>query len=602
MNIFAKSTDRPRLLTSRFNFQAVSHFVMVATFLGSIAAHAAVTVEFLAPPTQWTTAEKEAVFYLKANGGAIGGVHCWIGALNPDRGDPASRDSFECTAPDSLAANAVSQLTVRLSPGAVLKPGTYTAVLQVLGIDPSSNAVSQAATFKVIVPAVTIKVGETDAIRIRMIRRPWPFSDAKAAIPIDIRVTSDLAPTRLPAAVATQLYVQDADAKDIVPAGYLKAYFCESKPETEPTSDKNVGKTDPASSSCSQASAIASNTDVRGLAEKIFQIEPSVPSSVQKAFGVIRLRSSQFASDIDTPVTLLVKDFWLYAALAVFLGQFLSFWVNNWLTVGRQNKLNQLYVTPIESKLMNLLLKRPDLDGRPEIAEVGALLDSAAQANKLDDVESAKANIKTANDEFDKFASAIPIAQPSTGPPAVVMLQQARSRPGRRLTFVITNSDPAWTGKSVYKWEWSGQRPTIREALTGDTDKGVKQLTKEYLDKQQWRTLYEAPNLNTMSTAFWKSGQYILRVTVDSNQLAPLPFRLEKDASRTFLARIRTIDSAILLLAVVFAAILSYLAIDKLETFGSISDYALAFLGGFGLNATTSGFGAVISRFKAGTS
>jgi integrase len=48
--------------------------------------------------------------------------------------------------------------------------------------------------------------------------------------------------------------------------------------------------------------------------------------------------------------------------------------------------------------------------------------------------------------------------------------------------------------------------------------------------------------------------------------------------------------------------ILSCLAIDKLETFGSISDYALAFLGGFGLNATTSGFSAVISRFKAGTS
>jgi hypothetical protein len=46
--------------------------------------------------------------------------------------------------------------------------------------------------------------------------------------------------------------------------------------------------------------------------------------------------------------------------------------------------------------------------------------------------------------------------------------------------------------------------------------------------------------------------------------------------------RVAQADKAILLLAVVFAAILSYLAIDQLQTFGTVSDYALAFLGGFG--------------------
>jgi hypothetical protein len=44
-------------------------------------------------------------------------------------------------------------------------------------------------------------------------------------------------------------------------------------------------------------------------------------------------------------------------------------------------------------------------------------------------------------------------------------------------------------------------------------------------------------------------------------------------------------DYAIALVAVLFEAILSYLAIDKLETFGTVSDYALAFLGGFGLSS-----------------
>jgi hypothetical protein len=75
-------------------------------------------------------------------------------------------------------------------------------------------------------------------------------------------------------------------------------------------------------------------------------------------------------------------------------------------------------------------------------------------------------------------------------------------------------------------------------------------------------------------------------------------FQLDKDEAGSFLSQIRNVDVAILFLAVVFATILSYLTIDKLETFGSVSDYALAFLGGFGLNATTSGFSAVVSRFK----
>jgi hypothetical protein len=55
-----------------------------------------------------------------------------------------------------------------------------------------------------------------------------------------------------------------------------------------------------------------------------------------------------------------------------------------------------------------------------------------------------------------------------------------------------------------------------------------------------------------------------------------MPFRLEKDRSLYFMSRIATSDKAILPLAVGFVAIPSYLAIDRLETFGSLSDYALA--------------------------
>ncbi len=364
-----------------------------------------------------------------------------------------------------------------------------------------------------------------------------------------------------------------------MPDGSLKAYFCDSKAEKTPIPNPKDSKTiGSASSTCTEATSVVSNAETQALEGKVFQLEPTVPSSVQKASGVVRLRSPEFASDIETPVTLLVKDWWPYAAIVVFCGQFLSFWVNNWITVGRQQKLNKLEVSPIESSLVSLLISRPDLDSRQEEAK----------------------------DKLDQFTSNLPTLQSASAPPSIVMLQKNRSYSARRLNFVVTNPDSKWTGDSVYKWEWSGQRPTYKEVLTrafsGAEEKGVKQMSREYLDTQQWRTLYEAQNLRNVSTIFWKTGQYILKVSIESVQAAVLPFRLEKDQSLNFLSRIATSDKAILVLAVVFAAILSYLAIDKLETFGSISDYALAFLGGFGLNATTSGFSAVISRVKAGPS
>jgi hypothetical protein len=92
---------------------------------------------------------------------------------------------------------------------------------------------------------------------------------------------------------------------------------------------------------------------------------------------------------------------------------FSRFWVNNWITVGRQNKLNKLEVAPIESSLVSLLISRPDLESRAEIAAVSTLLDSAAaQANKLGEVESAKNSIKEAKEKFDQFTSNLPPGQP----------------------------------------------------------------------------------------------------------------------------------------------------------------------------------------------
>jgi len=112
-------------------------------------------------------------------------------------------------------------------------------------------------------------------------------------------------------------------------------------------------------------------------------------------------------------------------------------------------------------------------------------------------------------------------------------------------------------------------------------------------------TLGEGQGLKNIVTEFDAPGVYNIQVSVDGTVVDSYRLPLEKDKSTGILWKVAQADKAILLLAVVFAAILSYLAIDQLQTFGTVSDYALAFLGGFGLNSTTSGFSAVLSRFGA---
>jgi hypothetical protein len=53
----------------RLRSSSLGYSALIATVLSSIASHAAVTIEFLSPSAHWSTSEKDAVFYLKANGG-----------------------------------------------------------------------------------------------------------------------------------------------------------------------------------------------------------------------------------------------------------------------------------------------------------------------------------------------------------------------------------------------------------------------------------------------------------------------------------------------------------------------------------------------------
>jgi hypothetical protein len=601
----------PRLLIdARRNF-------LFSMLLVTVGAQGAVTIEFVAPPPQVSTSE-EIVLDVKATNGPLSSFHCRLTSLTPDRGDPAPKDSFTCGAPSEIAANSIQQVRLQYSSERHIKPGTYSANLLALALDSSSATVSQTVALRIVVPAVTLRIGETDVLRVRLIRM-LPWATATEAGPVGFRVTSDLPPMQVPEAVQSELYIADGASKDIVPNGSLRAYFCDR------ATDQNLSQTTKSNSwlpwtkrrlapgGCAEA---GSNSNVKPaggtsqgvLTGKLFEIEPSVPSNVKEASGVLRLHSPEFASDLELPITLLVKDWWPYAALAVFLGQLLSFWVNNWINTGRQRGLNKLAMAPVESGLVSLLLRRPDLEEDDRVMAIRTLLNNAVQANKLGEIEAARTSIKAAQDKLEELKRApappAPVSPPS---PTVLMLESGYAHVGRRLNFAVINPDSGWADNALYKWECSCQiTPTLRSRFFGVL-KTKDQGSEDEAARPQASTLFfetEGQNLKNIARDFWNEGQYILTLTVGGaeRQAAAYTFRVDADKSRGSVKKIAASDKAILLLAVVFAAILSYVAIDSLQTFGSVSDYALAFLGGFGLNSTTAGFSSVLSRFRAGTS
>jgi len=47
-------------------------------------------------------------------------------------------------------------------------------------------------------------------------------------------------------------------------------------------------------------------------------------------------------------------------------------------------------------------------------------------------------------------------------------------------------------------------------------------------------------------------------------------------------------------------AALAYAAIDRVESFGSVVDYVLAFAGGFGITEAVKGFNQVVTKLRGG--
>jgi hypothetical protein len=578
-------------------------FVLTLAALGEVT-HASVTAEFLGVPTQISTREKASTLYVVSKGGQLANVKCWISALVPDHGDPAPPDALQCNVPTQIDADKIEEITLTPSSSQPLKRGTYTASLQLLGLDQSGAAVTQTVTFKVVVPAACIKIGETDPLRLR-ITRAWPFSAAREFVPVAFHVTSDLPPTKVPSIPESEIYVPEGASKDIIPGGYLKAQFCTAETVANGQSMRSsqmkrawssVSSLFQQSQLCTNGGKPAAANQTLDLAGLTLQIEPSVPSNVKEATGTLHLQSSEFANDLDIPVTLLVKDWWIWAAMVVFSGQMLSFFVSSWINTGRKKKLNKLAMGPVESGLVNLLLTRPDLvEDNPAVAGINTLLNAAVQANRLGEVDAAVNNIKSAQTKLDELQKTpITTQQAAASPPRILMLQNGHAYVGRRLNFVIVNPDPAWKNTAMYEWKMSG---VTAKATTIKKRKwfGLKRTETPITEAR--KRLFEAQDLKDIATEFDAPDQYCLKVYIDQKDGPSLTFRVETDKTEWSQWKIANIDNAILLLAVIFAAILSYLAIDNLETFGTVSDYALAFLGGFGLHATTSGFSAVFSRF-----
>jgi hypothetical protein len=551
--------------------------VTVLVLAPCAAARAAVTIELVGASTPITEKAQESKLYILAKSGTVSNFRCSITSFVPERRDPVSPALLTCKYPEQIEAGKIAELILSIPASAQLKGGNYTASVQMLGLDQTSASVSLSTTLKVSLPGVTMKLADTDAPRIHITRRVplWPASEV---VPIGFQITSDFTPTIVPTVLRSELYVPDGALKDVVAGGSLEAQFCSAgEHKSFSLSDLEFWNREGSkhSEGCADGGTVSAAGSPNNLASLELEITPIVPSNVKEATGTLHIRSQEFQSPLDVPVTVLVKDWWVYAALVVFAGQFLSFSVNNWINVGRRRKLNKLALYPVETGLINLLLKRPDLIDNPEVAVINSFLDNAIQSNKLGDVDAAMTSIKGAQDKLAALAAtAVPPPLQQTPAPRLYLLQAGHAYAFRRLNFAIVYPDSAWPPDAVYKWEWKGQ-------------------------KTDWKTLFEAQDLKDIVTEFYAPGIYNIRVSINGTAVATFQVRLDKDRNTGLQWEIAQADKAVLILAVVFAALLSYIAISQLQTFGTVSDYVLAFLAGFGLSSTTSGFSAVLSRFGA---
>jgi PKD domain-containing protein len=167
---------------------------------------------------------------------------------------------------------------------------------------------------------------------------------------------------------------------------------------------------------------------------------------------------------------------------------------------------------------------------------------------------------------------------PSSKTPSLLVVDDEAARSvGRELTFVVSDPDADWSHASTIRWDWGdGSRRTDARRL---------RATHEYRSARTYVVTASARDVDDGETA---------KVSVTVTVAESLPRRFLKLRSL-----LTAYDLGLSLVAALVAIVTGLWVLYTTGAFGSLAQYAEAFVWGFGVDNTVRGFAAVMKKMSS---
>jgi hypothetical protein len=298
-----------------------------------------------------------------------------------------------------------------------------------------------------------------------------------------------------------------------------------------------------------------------------------LPGSIKDAQGYLHINSTALKTETVVPVTIAVKDFWIYPFVVVFLGNLLSFAITRWSAAGRAYANQYASIKAAAARFETVVRDRTTL-AESDVSDADKLISAALSSKESGDLEASKVSLQKASEKI-AFLEQDKAEHP--GRPRIRIATPSVNRLfGSNVTFTVAHPDATWTSNTSFQWSFKSAGGN-----SGDLNSGN--------------------DLQYITSRFWQESVYDIEVKVGEKNDVVESCRLDIVPSSSLSGGrglIRFYDLGILGVSVLIASGLAYLAIARADSFGDVGDYVLAFAGGFGVTEAIKGVGPILSRMQ----
>jgi len=311
-------------------------------------------------------------------------------------------------------------------------------------------------------------------------------------------------------------------------------------------------------------------------------VDASLPANVQRAYSKLYIRGPHVkGGEAAVEFEMAAKDLAVWPLLTVLAGYFLAFKVGDWVTRLRPIALNRASIARAQARLEDFLKIRPDLSNHPQVIAILNFLAEAQRGNELADFSTFLKSLTTAESAIDQLIKSPPAGlakAPRIEPDIALLGPPAEHTLGRLLQFLVTNPPEDWTPETAIAWSIGKDKGAL---VPFASTKGLPA-----------RANHRVRDV----------GSYVVTAEANNIKVSSKNFNIAEDPSQTITRKIANLDLWIEVLAAAIAALFAYISIEAMDSFGSKENYLLAFVGGFGINNTMKGIGAVLGRLRGGFS